>query len=128
MQDLEAKLAAAEARLARLPKPSSLGGPLDHGYLNIPLSSRPSIDRDIDRGVAIALAEDDVKSLRSRITYARVNAPVPFTTEELKAARAIRTSSGWHKVAKVNTKSVSVETGYSWTDRYTIDKILEVRA
>lgn len=128
MSDLETKLAAAEARLARLPKPSRLDGPLDHGYLNTPLASRGNINRDIDRGLAIALAEDDVKSLRTRITYAERNKPVPFTTEELKAARVIRTSVGWHKVAKVNAKSVSVETGYSWTDRYTIDKILEVRA
>lgn len=50
-----------------------------------------------------------------------------FTPEQLKAATHVRTDTGWHKVVKVNAKSVSVETGYSWTDRHAHDKILEVR-
>lgn len=53
--------------------------------------------------------------------------PVPFTPEELKSARAIRTEVGWHRVVKVNAKSVTVATGYSWSDRYTLEKVLEVR-
>lgn len=103
------------------------GGRLDHGMLNLPLAKRTNLAADIRKGSAIIAAEEEVRSLRARVGYEKKNAPVPFTTEELKAARAVRTSSGWHRVAKVNAKSVSVETGYSWTDRYTLDKILEVR-
>lgn len=126
---LEERLERAERHLASLPQPTPVpGGRLDHGMLNLPLAKRTNLDADIRKGAAIIAAEDEVSSLRARVAYAKKNAPVPFTTEELKAARAIRTSSGWHRVAKVNAKSVSVETGYSWTDRYTLDKILEVRA
>jgi hypothetical protein len=126
---LEQRLEAEEQRLAKLPRPSTLDGPLDHGMLNLPLSKRGgTIESDIRKWRAVSEVEQEIESLRNRIAYAKRAAPVPFTTEELKAARAIRTSSGWHRVAKVNAKSVSVETGYSWTDRYTLDKILEVRA
>jgi hypothetical protein len=96
--------------------------------LNLPLRSRDNIDRDIDRGLAIDRAEAEVASLEARIAHAKRTAPVPFTPDDLKAARAIRTSAGWHRVVKVNAKSVTVATGYSWNDRYTLDKILEVRA
>ncbi len=125
MRDLETRLATAEARLAGLPRPSAT--PNDPAYVNVPLRARPSIERDIDRGLAITLAEDDVKSLKSRIAYREASAPIPFTDEGLKAALVVRTLLGWHKVIKVNAKSVTVATAYSWTDRYTLDKILEVR-
>lgn len=126
---LQERLASAEAKLAKLPEPTPVpGGWLDHGMLNLPLAKRTNLNADIRKGSAIIAAEEEVSSLRARVAYAKKNAPVPFTAEELKAARAIRTSSGWHRVAKVNAKSVTVETGYSWTDRYTLDKVLEVRA
>ena len=60
--------------------------------------------------------------------YAEQTKPVPFTAEELQAARVVRTDVGWHKVSRVNAKTVSVETGYSWTDRIAIEKVLEVRS
>jgi hypothetical protein len=126
---LEDRLAAAERKLAKLPAPTPVpGGRLDHGMLNLPLAKRTNLDSDIRKGAAIIAAEEEVSSLRARVAYAKKNAPVPFTPEELKAARAIRTSSGWHRVVKVNAKSVTVATGYSWNDRYTLDKVLEVRA
>lgn len=31
-----------------------------------------------------------------------------------------------HRVVRVNAKSVSVETGHSWTERYTYDEIIDV--
>lgn len=126
---LEERLEKAERRLAGLPEPTPVpGGRLDHGMLNLPLSKRTNLEADIRKGAAIIAAEEEVSSLRARVAYEKKTAPVPVTPEELKAARAIRTSSGWHRVAKVNAKSVTVETGYSWTDRYTLDKVLEVRA
>jgi len=50
-----------------------------------------------------------------------------FEREDLAGARLVRSHTGWHKVVRVNAKSVSVESGYSWVDRIAIDKILEVR-
>jgi hypothetical protein len=82
-----------------------------------------------ERSVDAALADvRAAKAAEQAAVYAKRTAPVPFTPDELNAARAIRTSVGWHRVVKVNAKSVTVATGYSWNDRYTLDKILEVRA
>lgn len=85
-------------------------------------------ERSIDAALTEVKAAKEAAQAEASAAYAIRTAPVPFTPEELKTARAIRTTLGWHKVAKVNAKSVSVETGYSWTDRYAIDRILEVRS
>lgn len=52
---------------------------------------------------------------------------VPFTRVDLVGATHVRTKYGWHKVARLNSTTVSVETGYSWTDRHPFDKVLEAR-
>lgn len=86
------------------------------------------IQRTIDAAKAQLAADAQAEREAAKAEYARRTAPVPFTPEELKAAKVIRTAVGWHKVVRVNAKSVTVETGYSWTDRYAIDKVLEVRS
>lgn len=53
--------------------------------------------------------------------------PKPVTPDALAAAKYVRNRYGWHKVVRVNRTSVTVETGYSWTDRIPVAKILEVR-
>ena len=40
----------------------------------------------------------------------------------------VRDSYGWHRVIRVNAKSVSVESGYSWTDRIPLANVLEARS
>ena len=84
-------------------------------------------ERSIDAAVEEVRANKETEQEALSAAYQAKNAPVPFTTEELKAARAVRTDYGWHKVSRVNAKTVSVETGYSWTDRIAIEKVLEVR-
>lgn len=86
----------------------------------------------INQVVASAVAEvgaqqEADRAARIAVYEAKV-APVPFSPAELVTARFVRTSAGWHKVVRVNAKSVTVETGYSWTDRHPIEKVLEVRA
>lgn len=49
-----------------------------------------------------------------------------FEHADIVGAQFVRTSSTWRKVVRVNAKSVSVESGYSWTDRITFDQIREV--
>lgn len=39
-----------------------------------------------------------------------------YSQETIKKGDYVRVSGHWRKVARVNLKSVSVETGYSWTD------------
>lgn len=50
-----------------------------------------------------------------------------LTREDIVGATAIRTDTGWRLVVRVNAKSVSVTTGYSWVDRIEFDRIHEVR-
>jgi hypothetical protein len=53
---------------------------------------------------------------------------IRLTRDDIKGASWIRTDHGWRKVVRVNAKTVSVESGYSWTDRIDIDRVIEVRA
>lgn len=52
---------------------------------------------------------------------------VRLTIEDIKGAKFVRTSTGWRKVVRVNAKTVSVDSGYSWVDRIDINQIVEVR-
>lgn len=83
--------------------------------------------REAEAWRAVERADKDVERLEWSLRHALRHATVPFTDDELKAARVIRTRSGWHKVVRVNAKSVSVATGYSWTDRVALSSVLEVR-
>lgn len=91
--------------------------------------------RAIEAEVSRAVKEVAAQKKAEREARAAKMAPIleakygkkDFTPEQLQAATHVRTATGWHKVAKVNAKSVSVETGHSWTDRHAHDKILEVR-
>lgn len=49
-----------------------------------------------------------------------------FTRDDVTGARAVRTKTGWHRVIRVNTQTVTVATQYSWADRVPFSKILEV--
>jgi hypothetical protein len=98
-------------------------------------SQRKAFDTHQGRGLdatitqALADVEEDreVRRQANIAAYAKTVQHIPFTDEQYTAARVVRTDTGWHKVVRVNTKSVTVETGYSWTDRIQRDKIIEVR-
>lgn len=84
-------------------------------------------ERSVDEALAEVRAAKEKEWADSIRAHCALTKPAPFSPEELKAARAIRTDVGWHKVVRVNPKSVTVETGYSWNDRYALEKVLEVR-
>lgn len=54
-------------------------------------------------------------------------ARVRFTAANLADAKFVRDEFGWHRVVRVNAKSVSVATAYSWTDRIPTERVLEFR-
>lgn len=81
-------------------------------------------DREAQAWQAVRDAEAKVAGLER--TIAR-NQTVPFTDDDLKSARFVRDRHGWHEVVKVNAKTVSVATGYSWVDRIPVAHVLEVR-
>ncbi|WP_417510618.1 hypothetical protein [Microbacterium sp.] len=65
-----------------------------------------------------------VKSLERRLAETQ---RVRFTREDVVGAEFIHDGTSWRQVRKVNAKTVSVETGYSWVDRVPFDKIRSVR-
>lgn len=81
----------------------------------------------IDASVAEVTAERDAAYDAAKTAAQVANRLVPFTDEQYKSARAVRDRIGWHKVVRVNAKSVTVETPYSWTDRIPRARIIEVR-
>lgn len=85
-------------------------------------------DREAEMWAKVRRAGEEVKRLEAMLAAAKHNVPVPFTADELKAAKYVRDRFGWHRVVRVNAKSVTVETGYSWTDRLSIESLVEVRA
>lgn len=50
-----------------------------------------------------------------------------YASSDLEHAQLVRDKYGWHKVVRVSAKSVTVATPYSWTDRISIEKVLEFR-
>lgn len=60
-----------------------------------------------------------LEAQRGRVTY---------TAEMLQGAVAVRDRWGWHRVVRVNAKSVTVATEHSWTGRIPIGQVLEHRA
>jgi len=73
------------------------------------------------------LAEQQAKEYAAaKASFNKRNVKIPYTPEQYKAAKIVRTVNGWHKVVRVNAKSVTVETPYSWTDRIEVGRIIEV--
>lgn len=83
-------------------------------------------ERSIDAGMAEAAAAREAEAARNAAAYAERNKPVPFTPEQLKAARAVRTMYGWHRVIRVNTTTVTVNGDFG-DYRVPEKNILEVR-
>lgn len=104
---------------------------LDHGELNVPLAKRygrGGIDAAIDRHLAEQRRTDAAIQKQRRDAAREVEAKrVRLTHADVQDATHVRDTIGWHKVVRVSAKSVTVETGYSWTDRIPIDRIHEAR-
>ena len=93
--------------------------------------------REIEATIDAALAQQEAQRKADRVAAkaaaAERDKPVPYTTEQLRAATHIRTRSGWKRVVRVNAKSVTTagnlfyDQGSDWTDRYVLAKVLEVR-
>lgn len=105
--------------------------PVDPASVYRPRSGR-SAARAAGRNDREAQAWQQVRQARQRVTaleaqVARGSVQRLLTREDVVGAVVVRTAGGWHKVVRVNARTVSVATGYSWVDRYPFDRLLEVR-
>lgn len=64
-----------------------------------------------------------VKRLEARIAELE---RARYTAADLSGAVAVKDFQ-WHRVVKVNAKSVTVATPYSWTDRIPLDRITDFK-
>ena len=84
-------------------------------------------ERSIDAAKAELKAAEDAERERLAAAYAERTKPVPFTREELLAARAARTYYGWHRIIRVNTTTVTLNGDFG-DYRVPEKNILEVRS
>jgi hypothetical protein len=85
--------------------------------------------READAFTELTRLRDEVRRLELRLADAiKERDRKRFTRDDLLGVTHVRTKLGWDKVARVNQKTVSVETGYSWVERIPFDSILEVRS
>lgn len=82
-------------------------------------------DREAEAWQQVRQAQQRVTALEGQVAQGSVQRR--FTREDVVGAVVVRTAGGWHKVVRVNARTVSVATGYSWVDRYPFDRLLEVR-
>jgi hypothetical protein len=142
-EELRAKLTYSRARLAaaneakeRAERLSAEARELGGGLLGFGGSGPQGAKRKVqgaqsrafeahrDADERIKLWSGKISSLERRI--AEIERP-RFTRDDLVGVTHIRDDIRWRKVVKLNAKTVSVETGYSWVDRVSFDKIREYR-
>lgn len=91
-----------------------------------------SIDREIDKALAQAAEAERQRELSSRAARKAIREAearrTKFTAADLDGCGLVRDQFGWHRVVRVNAKSVTVGSVNSWTERIALDKILEARA
>lgn len=131
----EDKLVSARAAMERANKLQESARELSGGVLSFGGSGPQNAAKKV-RSASVRASEKWLEA-KNRIEYwegkvrsyqGRIEARdrVRFTRDDVIGARGIRTRYGWHRVARVNKTSVSVETEYAWVDRYEFEKILEV--
>lgn len=132
IEQLRADLAATEAELTEFDAtPLERTDPGSHSYRKH-LTPRQA-DRDTERSLAGYRRQAEArKRLTGRVTKARqalaaAERPGPVDPATIPGAWAVRTGTRWHEVVRVNAKTVTVKTGYSWTDRIPFEKVTAVR-
>lgn len=84
-------------------------------------------ERSIDAAIAERKAAEEAEAAKRAARFAERTGAVPFTREELETARAVRTVYGWHRVIRVNPKSITI-VGDFGDYRIHEKNVLEVRA
>lgn len=84
-----------------------------------------AIAAEKDRQQAERERAEEVAKERRRLAREAEKNRVRFVRDDLSDATHVRTDTGWHAVVKVNAKSITVATAYSWTDRIPLDRVLE---
>ena len=89
-----------------------------------------SLQATIDAATAEIAADARAKEQAAKVARVQAReverARTKLTAADVAGAEFVRDASGWHPVVKVNAKTVTVRTGYSWHDRIPFARILKV--
>lgn len=85
-------------------------------------------DAQAGAGRALRAQEQRVAALERQLERARRDEVAPCDLDAVGRGWLVRDRHGWHRVVRVNAKTFSVETPYSWTDRIPRDRVIETRA
>jgi head-tail adaptor len=81
-------------------------------------------ERTVDAAVAAVKAERAAEFEKSKREHAEKEAARRiYTREDIVGAGFVHDGHSWRKVVRVNKKTVSVETAYSWVDRIPFAKV-----
>lgn len=141
--ELEAALAAATAKADRLRQQATAADQRAGGILGDDMAvvsgirRKPNARADARRydayskaselWLAWKAADKERDTLEWQLDQAHRDAKAPRDIDSLRPGSLVRTDLGWHRVVRVNRVSVSVATGYSWTDTVRLDRIIETR-
>jgi hypothetical protein len=84
-------------------------------------------ERGVDEAMRLVAEMHAKDAADNAAAYAERTKPVPFTDDELKSARVVRTRFGWASVARVNEKTVTINGAFG-EDRLPMSAILEVKS
>ena len=142
--ELEAALAAATAKADRLRQQAEQADQRAGGILGDDMAVVSGIrrkpnakadnrrfaayDKAADLWLAWKAADKERDILEWQLDQANRDAIAHRDIDSLRPGSLVRTDLGWHRVVRVNRVSVSVATGYSWTDTVRLDRIIETRA
>jgi hypothetical protein len=115
----------------------SASTPVDHGMLSGVSRRRnakadaarfATYDREAQLYNDLEVAELDVAYLERRLAAEKEDATRRrYARDDMVGVTQVRDRFGWHHVSRVNAKTVSVLTAWSWVDRIKYDDVLEVR-
>lgn len=82
-------------------------------------------DKEADAYRSLTEQQNLVASLEWQLERAQADEKAPRDLGSLRPGSLVRTRHGWYRVIRVNRKSVSVETEFSWTERIPLAQIVE---
>lgn len=107
--------------------PATLSGVRRTGGQRADARRFAAYDREAAAAKTLAAAEADAQREAAAAERAARDAAAPCDLDTLRPGDAVRDRHGWHRVVRVNAKSVTVATGYSWDDRIPHSKVVETR-
>jgi hypothetical protein len=105
--------------------PAVLSGVRRRGGHRSDARRHAAYDREAAAAARLRIAEASARADERAAVRAAADAAAPCDIGALRPGDGVRTKSGWHRVVKVNAKSVTVETPWSWSDRIPHAKVIE---